>query len=155
MRLTRSAALRSCSSTATPTTILRCVGISSRLARMSTTPSLSKEEMDQAIREMNDEMESLFGSPSGDAQPSMHNIHEPPVQDIVAPRPPSPSTPPREPLRTSCNEEFVSAKDALIGRIGSCASELQSTTAGDVEGATRLAACIGECARAVAALDRL
>ena len=127
----------------------------------STTNKLSPEEMDRAIAEMNEEMSSLFGSPSGD-------VSSPPGGDVLGRRGisggelhmqanPHRPTEDAAPLVAGQSTDFASARAALLGRIASCAAELgnKGDNTVDVERATRLATCIGECARAVAALDEV
>ena len=64
----------------------------------------------------------------------------------------APSPTPAPPQR----EAYSSAtRAALISKIDECGAELQTTAGDDIglERSTKLAACIAECARAVAAMD--
>ena len=124
--------------------------------------------MDEAIREMNAEMEELFGGSYGDVRAvdpmgsamggamgvamggatggamggAMGNAWQ---QQAPQPVPAQPQALP------GANPQAQSvALDALSQKIQWCAAELMGTT--DVERSTKLATCMAECARAAAAL---
>ena len=108
--------------------------------------------MDRAIREMNAEMDELFGGPPGDA------IRESTPFDVGVISS-SPST--LADTRTACvvtepaePAELRDARAALVCRITTSATEMRSEAV-NADRATRLATCIAECARAVAALDAI
>lgn len=125
--------------------------------------TLSPAEMDQAIQEMNDEMSELFGSPPSGAAPSSSSdfgggmpqaAHSPSPTNTTA----LPAAPPHVEDTISSSApasaaEVSHARAALLGQIASCTSELEAAGGADVSRVTSLAACIGECAKAVAALD--
>ena len=133
--------------------VLRCGGLQgvTRGLSSSTTKQLSAEELDRAIREMNDEMEQLFGHAPSDVSHS----NAPPLSDPALSGNARAAAPSRvyEPAPAQST-----ARAALLSKIDACAAELGSTdddAAVDVDRDTRLAACIKECAKAVAALDGL
>ena len=132
------------------------------LARMATvrhaTTRLSPEAMDAAIAEMNQEMESLFGTPSADQRvgpptlpvaepaPSVHRLHAPEAE------PPAPTVP-RTPalsmssgssqIDISCNQ----ARAALCGKMDTLAAQLAA--ADDAEQSGKLAKGVAACASAL------
>lgn len=125
----------------------------------SMTPKLSSEEMERQIQEMNAEMNELFGGPPGEPEPRMLNsVDAAPTaafSHLVDHAPASRSPEMREARGASSIKELDSAKSVLISRIAICTEQLDVTTVEDIERATRLATCIGECARAVASLEKL
>jgi hypothetical protein len=120
--------------------------------RLLSATRMSPEALDREIQEMNDEMAELFGSPIGEASISdglPPQPQQPPLR--AAPRsipPPAPSIPP-----TTSAAETSTARSALLAKILQTTAELKSTACTDRS--TKLAKCIAECARAVAALDAL
>ena len=142
--------------------VLRCGGLQggARGLSSSTTKQLSAEELDRAIREMNDEMEQLFGHAPSDVSHSnapsdVSHSNAPPLSDPALSGGARAAAPSRvyEPAPAQST-----ARAALLNKIDACAAELGSTdddAAVDVDRDTRLAACIKECAKAVAALDGL
>ena len=113
--------------------------------------AMDPETLDAAIREMNQEMEDLFGSPVGsDARPSQPaQQHEVPSQRVV----PSDVSAAVTAAPGSSAIDSATARSALLRRITQCAGELNNATATDE--ATKLATCIAECARAVTALEQM
>ena len=115
-------------------------------------PKLSSEEMERAIQEMNEEMHTLFGGPPGEPEPRMNSvIDQPPMAFSHVDHAPSAPSRPLESRTEPSVKEVHSARSALFSRISACTEEINSTATGDVDRATRLAAC----ARAVAALEKL
>ena len=123
------------------------------------TKKLSPEELDAAIREMNEEMESLFGAPAGDTpntdsfemgSSSRGEVSEEAVLAALTKNTPPAAAPPAAAPR-EIPASVSGARAALLGKIDACASDMGAES--DVEHSTRLAACIHECARAIAALD--
>jgi hypothetical protein len=128
---------------------------------------LSPEEMDEAIDEMNREMEELFGIPPGSNAPegplgSNHGMGSarPGGGSPHANAPSAPARPqPTPAIAFEPHEGVKAARAALLSQIDTCTAELSAgqSTGGaaisSLERSTSLAACIGECARAVAALE--
>ena len=121
----------------------------------SAAKTMTPAEMDAAIKEINEEMESLFGSPvSSDSGSVSSSPFDPPLASTIrstipqkaAAAQPQPSTLPRD-------DGHIDTRAVLLDKITTCTSELGATA--DVERSTSLAKCIAECARAVAALDGL
>ena len=117
----------------------------------SAAKTMTPAEMEAAIKEINEEMESLFGSPvSSDSGSVSSSPFDPPVASTIpqkaAAAQPQPSTLPRD-------DGHIDTRAVLLDKITTCTSELGATA--DVERSTSLAKCIAECARAVAALDGL
>ena len=111
---------------------------------------MTPAEMEAAIKEINEEMESLFGSPvSSDSGSVSTSPFDPPLASTIpkkaAAAQPQPSTLPRD-------DGHIDTRAVLLNKITTCTSELGTTA--DVERSTSLAKCIAECARAVAALVR-
>lgn len=128
--------------------VRRALTTSSSIANSSSV--FTPEQTDAAIREMNAEMEELFGSHNGSCldggmmssampklEPSLHVEHLLPQKDNVE------QGMPFAPAQSV-------ARAALAKKITWCAAELSGTQ--DIERATKLASCIAECARAAAAL---
>jgi len=117
--------------------------------------SLSPAELEKAIKEMNDEMEDLFGSPMSSSSPSPGSALR--NGDDHASIPPTPTPRAPDEVSTAGTAEFAAAV-ALRSIMQRCADELERSDGDghgiklDVERSTRIAACVGECARAIAAL---
>ena len=124
-------------------------------------PKLSPEQMDAAIKEMNEEMEELFGGgpardPVGSSMSSAPHMGETfmsaraaEAQALEALAAQERAAPPPRP-----SHDTGSARAALLARINSCSTELAGADV-EIDRATRLAECVAACAKAVAALEEL
>ncbi|KAL1522515.1 hypothetical protein AB1Y20_017502 [Prymnesium parvum] len=127
--------------------------------RLLSASPFSQEQTDAAIREMNAEMEELFGgSMAGSAISGAGAMPHSPAS-VMGGRLPSQPPPfahqlPGGPMAATMPDAsphaHAAAIDALTQKITWCTAELYS--AQDIERCTKLATCIAECARAAAAL---
>ena len=112
--------------------------------------TLKGQALEDTIAEMNREMEDLFGgAPQGDLNPASCMSGSPNAYSFDAPPSSSPN-----PVATFSTTSGTPARAALLDAISTATAELQ-THAFCPERTAKLAGCIGECARAIAALDQL
>jgi hypothetical protein len=118
---------------------------------LRTCTTWTPEQRDAAIREMNAEMEELFGQPVSSGGPSSFgspsSLGGPSSfgENVAVPPPQQP------PVHASASAPRGAVLAALTQKMQWCAAELSLST--DVERCIRLAACISECARAANAVD--